>query len=278
MLLGKRTISLGERTLIMGILNVTPDSFSDGGRYDSLGAALLQAHRMQEEGADIIDLGGESTRPGYRPVSVEEELNRVMPVIAALKRDGSFTTPLSIDTSKAAVALRALEAGVEMVNDIWGLKADPDIAPLIAGFKASVCLMHNRSHACYGNLVADILSDLQQSIDLALSAGISRQSVMVDPGIGFGKDLQHNLELMSRLGELHALGYPLLLGTSRKSMIGKTLGLPVGERLEGTAATVALGIAQGVDLVRVHDVKAMLRVARMTDAIVRRCTDGPPDH
>ena len=278
MLLGERTLSLGTRTLIMGILNVTPDSFSDGGRYDNLEAALLQAHRMQEEGADIIDIGGESTRPGYQPISAEEELTRVMPVIEALKRDDSFTTPLSIDTGKALVARRALEAGVEMVNDIWGLKAVPEMAPLLAGFKASVCLMHNRSHTCYGNLVAEILSDLQQSIDLALSVGINGQSIMVDPGIGFGKDLQQNLELMSRLGELHALGYPLLLGTSRKSMIGKILGLPVEERLEGTAATVALGIAQGIDLVRVHDVKAMLRVARMADAIVRRCTDGPPDH
>ncbi|NLM22868.1 MAG: dihydropteroate synthase [Firmicutes bacterium] len=268
--LGNARFPLGERTLIMGILNVTPDSFSDGGRYNLLEQALQHARRMVAEGADIIDIGGESTRPGAQPVSAEEELRRVIPVIEALKKDPAFTTPLSIDTYKAEVARAALELGIDMVNDVWGFKADPGLATVAASFKVPVCLMHNRKSNVYRDLIPDILAELQESIDLALQAGISSDRIIIDPGIGFGKDWQQNLEVMHHLGDFLGLGYPLLVGTSRKSMIGKTLDLPVDDRLEGTAATVAYSIAAGADLVRVHDVKEMRRVAQMCDAMVRR--------
>jgi dihydropteroate synthase len=268
--LGRRRLPLGKRTLIMGILNVTPDSFSDGGKFNRVEEAVAQAKRMEEEGADIIDIGGESTRPGSQPVSAGEELRRVMPVIEALKNDPQFSAPLSIDTSKAAVAREALGAGVEMVNDVWGLKKDPALAGVVAAFDVPVCLMHNRADTGYEDLIPDILSELQESIGLARAAGIKDRKIMIDPGIGFGKDLQQNLEVMRHLRDFRGLGYPLLLGTSRKSMIGKTLDLPVDERLEGTAATVACGIAAGADIVRVHDVREMRRVARMTDAMIRR--------
>lgn len=272
--LGRHRLPLGERTLIMGILNVTPDSFTDGGRYNSLPAAVERACQMAAEGADIIDIGGESTRPGYRGISATEEIARVMPVIEELKSRTDFSAPLSIDTFKAATARAALEAGVEMVNDIWGLKGDPLLAGVVASFGVPICLMHNRSSTVYRELVPEVILELQESIDLAKAAGISKDKIIIDPGIGFGKDLHQNLAVMQRLGDFRGLGYPLLLGTSRKSMIGKTLDLPPLERLEGTAATVAYGIAAGAEIVRVHDVKEMRRVVQMTDAMVRRTGGG----
>ncbi len=268
--LGSGYLPLGKRTLIMGILNITPDSFSDGGRFDQLESALAQAYRMAEEGADIIDIGGESTRPGHKSISAEEELKRVLPVISALKKDRSFKTPLSIDTSKAPVAEEALKSGAEMLNDVWGLKEDNAIGSVAARFKVPVCLMHNRTSTDYDNLITDILFELERSIHLAQEAGIEENKIIIDPGIGFGKTSQQNLEVMRHLQVFQSLGYPLLLGTSRKSMIGKILDLPVEQRLEGTAATVAFGISAGADIVRVHDVMEMRRVAMMTDAIIRR--------
>ncbi|MEW5784336.1 MAG: dihydropteroate synthase [Bacillota bacterium] len=268
--LGRHRLPLGKRTLIMGILNLTPDSFSDGGHYNRVETAVAHAYEMIEEGADIVDIGGESTRPGSKKVGLEEELDRVIPVIKALQSDPNFNTPLSIDTSKAAVARQALQTGVSMVNDVWGLKADPQMASVVAESGVPVCLMHNRTHTEYRDLVPDIITELQESIDLARAAGIEDRQIIIDPGIGFGKDLQQNLTVMNRLRDFRSLGYPILLGTSRKSLIGKTLDLPVDERLEGTAATVAYGIAAGADLVRVHDIREMRRVVQMTDAMVRR--------
>ncbi len=268
--LGRTVLPLGKRTLIMGILNITPDSFSDGGRFDQLEKALVQAHKMAEEGADIIDIGGESTRPGHEQVSVEEELKRILPVIKALKNDHTFKPPLSIDTYKAAVAEAALKAGVEMLNDVWGLKKDNTLARVAARFNVPICLMHNRSSTDYEDLIPDIIAELEESIELALRSGIEDQQIIIDPGIGFGKDLQQNLDVMLHLRDFCSLGYPLLVGTSRKSMIGKTLDLPVEERLAGTAATVAYSISAGADIIRVHDILEMRRVAVMTDAMVRR--------
>ena len=268
--LGDTSLPLGKRTLIMGILNVTPDSFSDGGRFEQLDKALAQAFTMAEEGADIIDVGGESTRPGHKQITAEEELSRVMPVINALKKDSSFKLPLSIDTYKADLAEQALDAGVEMLNDIWGLKADQKLGQIAASYGVPICLMHNRSNPVYKDLISEMVVDLRESIDLALRAGIKEKQIIIDPGIGFGKDVQQNLDVMLHLREFCSLGYPLLLGTSRKSMIGKTLDLPVEERLEGTAATVAYGISAGADIIRVHDVLAMRKTACMTDAMVRR--------
>lgn len=268
--MGRFHLPLGKKTLIMGILNVTPDSFSDGGSYNGIEDAVKQARRMADEGADIIDIGGESTRPGADPVGSREELSRVMPVIKALKEEKSIKLPLSIDTYKGEVAEEALKAGVEMINDVWGLQKDPEVARSAARHEAVICLMHNRDNTDYDDLIADITVELKKSIDLAIEEGIPEKDIIIDPGIGFGKDLQQNLEVMRHLQDLKSLGYPILLGTSRKSMIGKTLDLPVADRLEGTAATVAYGIAAGVEIIRVHDVKEMSRVSRMTDAIVRR--------
>ena len=268
--LGNTVLPLGSRTIIMGILNVTPDSFSDGGRFDCVEEALAQAYRMAEQGADIIDIGGESTRPGHQEITVEEELQRIMPVIQTLKKDRSFKLPLSIDSYKVAVAEAALAAGVEMLNDVWGLKKENAFGAVAARYKVPICLMHNRNNTDYADLIPDIIADLKESVALAHEAGIKDSNIIIDPGIGFGKDLAQNLEVMRRLSELCCLGYPLLLGTSRKSMIGKTLGLPADQRLEGTAATVACGIAAGAAMIRVHDVLEMKRVAIMTDAMTRR--------
>ena len=268
--LGAHRLPLGKRTLIMGILNLTPDSFSDGGKFIRIDEAVAQALRMAAEGADIIDIGGESTRPGSSKIDAAEELARVVPVIEALREHPSFNTPISIDTYKAAVARQALQAGAAMINDVWGLKADPEMAKTAAEFNVPLCLMHNRADTGYSDLLPDIMDDLQESIALALEAGIDDRNIIIDPGIGFGKDLQQNLSVMKHLGDFRSLGYPVLLATSRKSLIGKTLDLPVTERIEGTAATVAIGIVAGVDMVRVHDVREMRRVAQMTDAIVRR--------
>lgn len=262
------SFQLGEKTLVMGILNVTPDSFSDGGLFREREKALEQARLMVEEGADILDVGGESTRPGHLPVGEEEEMERVMPVLEKLLQDGQV--PVSIDTYKARVAEEALKVGAHLVNDVWGLKADPGMAPLIARYQVPVCIMHNRKDPRYQDLMKEITDDLRESLQVARGAGIQEERIILDPGIGFAKDPEENLEVMHRLEEIIALGYPLLLGTSRKSLIKKVLELPVDDRLEGTAATVALGIAKGVDIVRVHDVKYMGRVVKMTDAMVRR--------
>ena len=263
---GKK-LTLGLKTLVMGILNITPDSFSDGGRYYDPERAVAHARRMEAEGADIIDVGGESTRPGHIPISTEEEMDRVLPVLRALVRE--LDVPVSIDTTKAAVARSALEAGVHIVNDQWALRADEGMASLAAEYRAPLVLMHNQKGTAYRDLIGDMVGYFTTSVKIALEAGVSRDNIIIDPGIGFGKTAEQNIETMCRLRELDCLGLPVLLGTSRKSMIGKTLDLPSDQRVEGTGATVALGIVNGVDIVRVHDVKEMVRVARMTDAMVR---------
>ncbi len=265
--LGNFSIPVGRRTIIMGILNVTPDSFSDGGKFLSRDHALRQAEKMQQDGADIIDVGGESTRPGSVIITEEEELARVIPIIEALS--AYIQIPVSVDTYKSKVATEAIKAGAVLVNDVWGLKKDSNMAATLAHYGLPICLMHNRIKAQYQDLISDIIADLQESIDIALEAGIREDNIIVDPGIGFAKVSAESMEVMRRLEEMKTFGYPILLGTSRKSMIGKTLDLPVGERVEGTAATVAYGITRGVDIVRVHDVLAMARVAKMTDALVR---------
>lgn len=264
---GGHKLALSDRTLIMGILNVTPDSFSDGGRYDSCEAAVARARQMVEEGADILDIGGESTRPGSLKVSAEEELNRVLPVIRALSRE--VNVPISIDTYKTEVAKQALEAGAHIINDVWGFKEDPGMARVAAEFGCPVILMHNRKDEDYTDFVKDVLADLQESIGIARDAGVADDRIILDPGIGFAKSHEQNLFLMRKLSDVVGLGYPVLLGTSRKRVIRNTLQLPPDDVVEGTGATVALGIAQGASIMRVHDVKQMKRVAVMTDAILQ---------
>ncbi|QIC07078.1 dihydropteroate synthase [Brevibacillus sp. 7WMA2] len=262
---GTYNLPLHERTLIMGILNVTPDSFSDGGRYNQLDDAMRHAERLVKDGADIIDVGGESTRPGSQLISAEQELERIIPIIERLSRD--IDVPISVDTYKARVADEALRAGAHIINDVWGAKKDSEMAAVAARWNVPIILMHNREQMEYQDFFPDYIKDLQDSIQLALAAGVSEEMIVLDPGIGFAKTLQQNLEAMRRLDDLVALGYPVLLGTSRKSMIGKVLDLPVDERLEGTIATVALGIEKGCHIMRVHDVKAIKRTAMMMDAI-----------
>ena len=278
----------------MGILNVTPDSFSGDGllpsvpvgeqRSEGEGRAVEQARNFLADGADILDVGGESTRPGSQPVNAEEERERVVPVIEAIAK--KFPDALiSIDTYKAKVAEAAFQAGAHMLNDVWALRADPELASVAAAFRAPVILMHNRSNpasvevrnqlgnayigSTYGNLIEDVKRELLASVELAVKAGVDESRILLDPGIGFGKTREHNLELINRLDEIRTLGFPVLLGASRKSFIGFTLDLPADQRVEGTAATVAVAITRGADIVRVHDVKEMARVAKMTDAIVR---------
>lgn len=262
-------LTLGQRTLIMGILNVTPDSFSDGGRYNRVDAALRHAEEMLEAGADIIDIGGESTRPGHQPVGQEEELERVLPVIEALRRELP-QAPISVDTYKAEVARQALEAGAHIINDIWGCKKEPEMAHVAARYGCPLILMHNRPERRYERFVEEVKADLLASVALAKAAGVKDDQIWLDPGIGFAKTGEDNLVLMSHLDELCALGYPVLLGTSRKKFIRDTLQLPVDDVVEGTAATVALGIAQGCQIVRVHDVASIARTARMCDAVLYR--------
>ncbi|MEJ5226039.1 MAG: dihydropteroate synthase [Anaerolineales bacterium] len=281
-----KTLDWGARTYVMGILNITPDSFSGDGLLGESGAAgaLEQARAFLAAGCDILDVGGESTRPGAQAISAEEEAARVVPVIAALRQETDAL--ISIDTYKASVAAAALHAGADIINDVWGLRADPDMAAVAARHGAPVILMHNRSNpnnveirerlggayagANYTNLLEDVKCDLLESVALARAAGIPDERIILDPGIGFGKSVAQNLELIDRLGEIRALGFAVLLGPSRKSFIGYTLNLPPDQRAEGTAAAVAIGIARGADIIRVHDVAMMTRVARMTDAIVRR--------
>jgi dihydropteroate synthase len=256
-----------QRTLVMGILNVTPDSFSDGGNYNTLERAIAHARQMVEEGADIIDIGGESTRPGHEPVSMEEELERVIPVIERLVRE--IDIPLSIDTYKAEVARQAIDAGAHIINDIWGAKADPLMPKIMADTDVPVILMHNRNNMDYISFIDDVLQDMQECIDIVKDAGVKDEKIILDPGIGFAKNYEHNLEMMYHMDKLVSLGYPVLLATSRKRFIGRALGdLPVTERMEGTAATVALGIERGCRIVRVHDVKPIVRVCRMMDAML----------
>lgn len=273
MRIGDREFDTENGVYVMGILNVTPDSFSDGGRWLERDAALRQAAKMAAEGAAIIDIGGESTRPGHRPVGAEEEAARALPVIAAVKRETGL--PVSVDTYRHETARLALEAGADMVNDIWGLRYDGgEMARLIAQSGAACCLMHNRKSAEYRDFMPELLEDLRGTLDLAAAAGIARERIILDPGIGFAKSCEQNLTAMHRLDELAALGCPVLLAASRKSVIGLSLGLPVEERLEGTLATTAIGVLQGAAFVRVHDVKENLRAARMALAIRREARPG----
>jgi dihydropteroate synthase len=281
-----QTLNWGERTYIMGILNATPDSFSGDGLYaQNAEDALARARAFVAEGADILDVGGESTRPGSAPIDAEEEMRRVIPVIRTIAEHLPQTL-ISVDTCKASVAEAALNAGAHIVNDVWGLRADPQLAPVVAAAGCPVVLMHNRSNpasvevreklgnaylgAEYGDLLEEVKADLLASLEIAKQAGVGDEAIILDPGIGFGKTVRQNLELVNRLDEIRALGYPILLGTSRKSFIGYTLDLPADRRVEGTAASVAIGIARGADIIRVHDVQAMTRVARMSDALVRQ--------
>ena len=267
MLIGGRSFNTERDTYIMGILNVTPDSFSDGGRYNALDKALEHAQKMVDEGAAILDIGGESTHPGYTMISDEEEIDRVLPVIERVKKE--IDIPVSVDTYKSGVAAAALDAGADMINDIWGLKYDPHMAEVIAKSGAACCLMHNRKEAVYDHFLDYCLQDLQESLDIASRAGIRRSRIILDPGIGFAKDLGQNLKIMKNLDRFHELGLPLLLGASRKSMIGLTLGTPVDQRLEGTLVTTVLAVQSRYSFVRVHDVLENKRAIWMQQAIAR---------
>lgn len=263
MKIGKLDFDLEKKGYIMGILNVTPDSFSDGGSYVHIEEAVTQALKMVAEGATIIDIGGESTRPGHATVTIEEEIRRVVPVIEALVR--LIDVPISIDTTKSEVARAALNAGASMINDVWGFKHDAEMASVAAEYDVPVCLMHNRKEAKYDDLITDMVSDLKESLQIAFNAGIKKDKIILDPGIGFAKTLADNLGVMKSLSIFTAMGYPVLLGTSRKSMIGQALDLPVSERLEGTIATTVLGFVEGCRIFRVHDVKENLRALKMTE-------------
>ena len=285
--IGNHIFDWGSRTYVMGILNITPDSFSGDGllsRGDMMQQALKRAEHFIKSHADILDVGGESTRPGSEPISIAEEIERVVPVIQAISKQFPETV-ISVDTYKAKVAEEAFKAGAHILNDVWGLRADPGLANLVAKYKVPVILMHNRSNPAsvevrqqlgnayvgseYVDLIEDVKRELLVSVEIAKKAGVEEGHIILDPGIGFGKTREHNLTLINRLDEIRALGYPILLGPSRKSFIGFTLDLPADERVEGTAAAVAVGITRGADIIRVHDVKEMSRVAKMTDAIVR---------
>ena len=261
-----REFDVANRTYIMGILNVTPDSFSDGGKWNSMDNALRHAEAMIAEGADILDVGGESTRPGHTPVSAEEEAARVLPVIEAL--NSHFDVPISVDTFKASVAEVSLQAGADLVNDVWGLKYDPQMASVIAKYNAACCLMHNKEKAEYNNFLVDMLAETQECVNIARRAGISDEKIILDPGIGFGKTYEMNLMAMNKLELFQELGYPVLLGTSRKSMIGLTLDLPVDQRVEGTITTSVWAVQAHYGFVRVHDVAANYRAVRMAEAIM----------
>ena len=261
------TLTWGRRTYVMGIINLSLDSFSGDGLGSDIAAIVEQALRFQEEGADFLDVGAESTRPGSTPIPEDEEIRLLIPALEAVATVAKV--PVSVDTYKAGVARQALAAGATIINDVWGLKADPELARVAAETGVPLVLMHNQQTRRYNRLLPDIFVSLKQSVAMAESAGVPPHNIIVDPGIGFGKTPDHNLEILNRLSEFKALGYPLLVGTSRKSTIGYVLELPVEQRLEGTAATVALSIAGGANIVRVHDVKEMVRVCRMTDAIVR---------
>ena len=263
----------GRRTYVMGIINLSPDSFSGDGLGSDLTAVVEQGLRFQAEGADFLDVGAESTRPGSTPIPPERELELLLPALTALA--AQVNIPISVDTYKSAVARPAIKAGAALLNDVWGLKYDPAIAAVAAETGAPLILMHNQPGQEYQNLLPDIFASLRQSVAQAMAAGVARDNIILDPGIGFGKTAEDNLEILRRLPEFRQLGWPLLLGTSRKSTIGRVLDLPVAERLAGTAATVALSIAGGADIVRVHDVREMTQVCRMSDAIVRGWRSSP---
>lgn len=267
MRIGNKEYELGKRTYIMGILNVTPDSFSDGGKFNEIDAAVNQARKLIEDGADIIDIGGESTRPGAEYVTEEEEIKRVVPIIKAIKEKLDVT--ISIDTYKARTAEEAIKAGADIINDIWGSKYDKNMAKVAAKYNTPIILMHNRENKPYENLMEDVVRDLQESIDIALKAGVKKENIILDPGIGFSKTYEENLIVMNNCEIIKKLGYPMLLGTSRKSMIGLTLNLPVNERVEGTLATSVMGIIKGFEFIRVHDVLENKRAAIMTDTILK---------
>ena len=266
MKIGNKIFEPSEKTYVMGILNVTPDSFSDGGSYTSIDKAMEQTEKMIQQGADIIDVGGESTRPGHVQIGDEEEIKRVVPVIREIKK--KFDIPVSIDTYKSAVAKAALEAGADLLNDIWGFRYDEKMAELAAEYDVPVCLMHNRDNLDYDDFMEDVKKDLQISLDIAEKYGVKKENIMLDPGVGFGKTYEQNLMVMNHLEEIVDMGYPVLLGTSRKSVIGLTLDLPVDEREEGTLATSVLGAIKGCQFARVHDVEKNVRALKMTDAIL----------
>lgn len=282
--IANKTFDLYNHTYVMGILNVTPDSFSDGGQYIDKDAALKRAFQMVEEGADIIDIGGESTRPGYTPVSAELQIERVIPVIKEIKKN--IDIPVSIDTYDAKVARAALDAGCDIVNDIWGLRKDPEMAKVIAEYDAFCVLMHNREQPDYKNFMTDVLTDCAKILGTAANAGIKEEKIIIDPGVGFGKTLEQNLCVIKYLEDFKGLDVPVLLGTSRKSVIGLTLDLPVDERLEGTLVTTVMACMKGINFVRVHDIKENVRAIKMTEAIMNsfvpqinepQCIYGPPE-
>lgn len=268
MIIGNKEFDVKNKCYIMGILNVTPDSFSDGGKWDKMDEAMKHVEEMIGDGAAIIDVGGESTRPGHTVIGDDEEIARVTPVIEAIKAE--FDVPVSIDTYKGAVCEAALQAGADLVNDIWGFKHDRRVAELTAQYGAACCLMHNRNEAVYDDFLADFMTDMRECVDIAKAAGVADDKIILDPGVGFGKTLEHNLTITNHVDILHELGYPVLLGTSRKSMIGLTLDLPVDQRLEGTLATTVIGLMRGCAFVRVHDVKENKRIIDMSEAILAR--------
>jgi len=267
MQIGNRNFEIGKHTYVMGILNVTPDSFADGGKYNSMDSALFRVEEMVKEGVDIIDVGGESTRPGYEQISEAEEMERVVPVIEAIKQH--FDVPVSLDTYKATVAGSGIRAGADLINDIWGLKGDARMAELIATSGVSCCLMHNRPSSVYNDFLEDVLADLEESLAIARVAGIAQDKIILDPGIGFAKNYEQNLFLLQQLQSLHSFGFPVLLGTSRKSVIGLTLDLPAAERMNGTLATTVMAVIKGGSFVRVHDIKENVEAIKMTEAILQ---------
>ena len=268
MIIGDKIFQTGREPYIMGILNVTPDSFSDGGQHNTMDTALQSAEEMIAEGAAIIDVGGESTRPGYTKISDEEEISRVVPVIEAIKQ--RFDIPVSIDTYKSEVAKAAAAAGADLINDIWGLKFDDKMAEVIAENNLACCLMHNRTNTEYSNFMEDMKQDLRETIAIARKAGIADDRIILDPGVGFAKSYENNLEVIRRLGELRKLGYPLLLGTSRKSVIGLTLDVPAAERVIGTTVTTVMAVEADCMFVRVHDIKENRQAIEMAEAILYR--------
>ena len=266
MIIGNTTFD-EDKTYVCGILNVTPDSFSDGGKFNKLDAALYHAEEMIEEGAMLIDIGGESTRPGYTMISDEEEIERVVPVIEALK--SRFDVPLSLDTYKSKVAKVGIESGIDLINDIWGLKYDKAMAKVVADSGLPICIMHNRDNTDYTDFMTDVVSDLKESVDMAITAGIERDKLILDPGVGFAKNLEQNIIVMKELERLNCFKLPILLGTSRKSVIGLTLDLPKDERVEGTLVTTVLAVIKGCMFVRVHDVKENVRTIKMAEALFK---------
>ncbi|WML42541.1 dihydropteroate synthase [Neobacillus sp. PS3-40] len=265
---GPYTLDYGKKTIIMGILNVTPDSFSDGGKFNMIDKAIEHAKQMVDNGADIIDIGGESTRPGHTPLSLEEELERVLPAVKAISEH--VHVPISVDTFKAEVARQSIEAGAQIINDIWGAKFDDKMAKVAAEYNVPIILMHNRLERDYQSFSRDVLNDIYESILLVKKAGVKDENIILDPGIGFAKDYQEDIEMMQNLDKLVATGYPVLLATSRKRMIGNTLNLPVNERVEGTGASICYGIQKGCQMIRIHDVKEMSRMAKMMDALMSK--------